>query len=42
MDWWKEEYTKMTEGTIQFIEHKQLILYGTKPLIVLSGFYNLL
>jgi alpha-glucuronidase len=42
MDWWKEEYTKMTEGTIEFIEHKQLILYGTKPLIVLSGFYNLL
>jgi hypothetical protein len=42
MDWWKEEYTKMTEGTIEFIEHKQWILYGPKPLIVLSGFYNLL
>ena len=32
----------MTEETIRFIEHKQWILYGTKPLIVLSGFYNLL
>jgi hypothetical protein len=26
MDWWKEEYTKLTEGTIEFIEHKQWIL----------------
>ncbi len=32
----------MTEETIRFIEHKLWILYGTKPLIVLSGFYNLL
>jgi hypothetical protein len=42
MDWWKEDYTKMTEGTIGFIGHKKWTLYGIKPLIVLSGFYNLL